>query len=145
MSGRRGVAFVPQLQLQCVGLSHSRYASRATRACITFDTVDEPAVATETPAAAVLIGAAKPHLPHLRLMYAVLEDAVVIVLGGRLAGPATLRIETINWVLADDIGWLFSFQNVCDSLDLDADRLRARLAPWLTAERRQRPALRVAL
>ena len=91
-----------------------------------------------------MIGAARPYLPHLRLMYAVLEDAVVILLGGRHAESANLRVETVHWVLAEDIAWLFSFQNVCDSLDLDADRLRARLAPWLTLERRPRTALRIA-
>lgn len=81
---------------------------------------------------ATFIGGSRPHLPHLRLMRAVLDDAVSIVVFGRVRESVTLRSETINWVLADDTQSIFSYRNACEALDVDAERLRARLAPWLS-------------
>jgi hypothetical protein len=90
-----------------------------------------PAEAVRPPSVAALIGSSKPCWPHLRLMRAILDDAVSIVVSGGVRASGTLRCETLNWFLADDTDWVFSFRNVCDALDLDADRIRARMAPWL--------------
>jgi hypothetical protein len=94
--------------------------------------------AVQPPTVASLIGSCRPFWPHLRLMRAVLDDAMTIVLSRRIRDSATLRSETIYWVLADDPEWVFSFLNVCDALTLDPNRLRARLAPWLTIGPRRR-------
>jgi len=91
-----------------------------------------PGEASRPASVAALIGSRKPYWPHLRLMYAVLEDAVSIVVFGGVRTSGCLRRETQNWFLADDAHWVFSFRNVCEALDLDVDRLRTRLAPWLT-------------
>jgi hypothetical protein len=81
---------------------------------------------------AALVGSPEPVWPHLRLMRAVLDDAVSIVVSGAGRISGGLRLETIHWFLADDVRWAFSFHNVCEALDIDAHRVRARLSPWLT-------------
>lgn len=74
-----------------------------------------------------------PHTSHRRLMVAVLQDAVAIILSpGRLrGGRRRLLHETIAWVRSDDVAWPFSFLNVCEAVDLDAYRLRHRLGRFL--------------
>lgn len=76
--------------------------------------------------------------PSQQLMAAVLEDAVHVycklrVLHGR-AGRK-MRRELEAWFSSRDAEWLFSFRNICDILDLDAEKILARLGLW--AEPRQ--------
>ena len=63
------------------------------------------------------------------LMYAVLEDALQCLAGN--ARPANERLiqaaRARAWIERRDRDWLFSFDNVCESLDLEPERLRARL------------------
>jgi hypothetical protein len=67
--------------------------------------------------------------PEQRLMLAVLEDALgILVAGPRRTTNARTFWDTRNWVLDDDRGWPFSFVNVCEALDIDPARLRRRLA-----------------
>jgi hypothetical protein len=69
-----------------------------------------------------------------RLMLAVLEDAVRIVVASRAGASRKsnrLVAETRQWLLGEDASWPFSFRNVCDVLGIDAQLLRARLSPWL--------------
>ena len=66
-----------------------------------------------------------------RLMFAVLEDALLIVTRGRttVTGRGARRIrETVEWIFADDRDYPFSFVNVCEALDVSAERLRASVA-----------------
>jgi hypothetical protein len=70
------------------------------------------------------------HDAERRLMIAVLEDAVDVY--RKQAGATDQRgqqlfSEAEEWIRETDRSWLFSFQNICDVLDLDADYLRRGL------------------
>ena len=75
------------------------------------------------------------HEGERRLMIAVLEDAVSVyrkqagVLEGR---NRETFLEAEEWIEDQDRSWLFSFQNICDVLGLDADYLRRGLHAWKT-------------
>ena len=61
-------------------------------------------------------------------MAAVLVDAIGVLFGrGSRPDQQRLRDETWNWVMAEDPEWPFSFENVCQALGLDPDRVRGRL------------------
>jgi hypothetical protein len=82
----------------------------------------------------ILLGSAfsrsKPLLGERRLMLAVLGDAVDCYRRGRRArDPATRLLfdETRAWLESTDRRATFSFESICDVLDIDADCLRRRL------------------
>src|ERR687887_2795196 len=65
-----------------------------------------------------------------RLMIAVLEDAVDVYrkhVGAKDPRAQQLFHEAEEWIEDPDRTWLFSFQNICDVLGLDADYLRRGL------------------
>jgi hypothetical protein len=65
-----------------------------------------------------------------RLMAAVLADAIHLYLKHARGGNAPSQIlfrETERWIESGDRSSLLSFENVCDVLDIDADRLRRAL------------------
>ena len=67
------------------------------------------------------------------LMLAVLEEAIEcykrnLVSQDRKA--QNLFLETEEWISARHDDALFSFENVCDALNLDSDYLRAGLRHW---------------
>ena len=65
-----------------------------------------------------------------RLMFAVLEDALLIVTCDRptVTGRGARRTrETLEWIFADDRDYPFSFVNVCEALDVSVERLRASI------------------
>jgi hypothetical protein len=72
--------------------------------------------------------------PELRLMAAVLEDAISCL--SIKARPATARqrkqIENAwQWFAAeDDSEWIFSFKNICEALGIDPAYLRRGLIRW---------------
>jgi hypothetical protein len=77
-----------------------------------------------------------------RLVLAILEEAVRSYQhyafasnrrGRRLFG------ETCEWFDAHDNMWIFSFENICYALDLDAEHIRTGLARWRQDEARRRP------
>jgi hypothetical protein len=73
------------------------------------------------------------HDAERRLMIAVLEDAVDVY--RKQAGATEQRGQQLfreaeEWIEDDDRTWLFSFQNICDVLDLDAGYLRRGLHVW---------------
>ena len=73
------------------------------------------------------------HNGERRLMIAVLEDAVDVYrkqAGSREARGQQLFSEAEEWIEGSDRLWLFSFQNICDVLDIDADYLRRGLRAW---------------
>lgn len=93
---------------------------------------------------------ARDHNPHRQLMAAVLQTAVDDYWGSfcpRSAGYGTLAArrrcrQARIYMLSRDRGWPFSFENVCDALDLDAKTLRRALlwgAPAASAARPTRP------
>ena len=63
----------------------------------------------------------------------VLEDAVDVYrkqAGSRDPRGQQLFTEAEQWIEDSDRTWLFSFQNICDVLGLDADYLRRGLHTW---------------
>ncbi len=63
-------------------------------------------------------------------MLAVLEDAIYCVQKHATCARGRNRRlfdETINWVRAENDEWFFSFENVCDTVGLNASRLRHSL------------------
>jgi hypothetical protein len=68
-----------------------------------------------------------------RLMIAVLEDAVEIYrkqAGAMDPRGRQLFKEAEEWVEDTGRTWLFSFENICDVLDIDAQYLRRGLHTW---------------
>jgi hypothetical protein len=83
-------------------------------------------------------GVREPTLPMLRLMLALLDDAIHIIVKGAMntsAASDALFIETVNWLHSEDASWLLSFLNVCDVLEIDPRIVRERLAADLTVHR----------
>ncbi len=73
----------------------------------------------------------RPKTPEERLMAAVLEEALATFERGiHSHNPMTRQAsrEVDRWVRSRDIEDLFSFENVCTILELDADCLREGLA-----------------
>ena len=65
--------------------------------------------------------------PAKRLMLAVLTDALELVLqepAPPTSRRAFLQRRAADWIYCNDRHWLFSFLNVCDTLGVDARRLR---------------------
>ena len=65
-----------------------------------------------------------------RLMLAVLEDAVEMYrkhCGPRPGRNRQLFLDAEEWIENDDRTWVFSFLNLCDVLELDAEYLRRGL------------------
>lgn len=86
-----------------------------------------------------------------RLMIAVLEDAVDVYrkqVGAKDARNQALFRDAEEWIEDPDRTWLFSFQNICDVLDIDAEYVRRGLHAWkqerLAAPRGQVVSLRPA-
>jgi len=72
------------------------------------------------------------HLnPELRLMAAILEDAVAsLTTDPRRCSKRQRRehLETLRWIKAtNDTDWIFSFANLCETLGIDPDFLREGL------------------
>jgi len=83
------------------------------------------------------------------LMRAVLEDAIRCLAGE--IGPSRerwqLAADARDWISASDARWPFSFENICDAIDLDPSSLRVRLlrsAPVIPFAGDQPTALRRA-
>ena len=75
-----------------------------------------------------------------RLMIAVLEDAVHCFMKQLHATDPKARqlfVDAEEWITAEDPTWFFSFDNVCDTLDLDPEYVRQGLFKWRAAERRR--------
>src|SRR5437660_8082184 len=70
------------------------------------------------------------HDGERRLMIAVLEDAVDVYrkqLGSQEARGQQLFREAEQWLEDTDRSWLFSFENICDVLDINAEYVRRGL------------------
>jgi hypothetical protein len=68
--------------------------------------------------------------PEKRLMLAVLQDAVAMLLkhaGSARSGPRRLVREAEQWINARNRDWPFSFENICGVLDLDPAAVREGL------------------
>ena len=68
-----------------------------------------------------------------RLMVAILEDAVDVYrkqLGARDRKRRQLFEDAEAWIESADRSWIFSFENICDVLGIDASYLRKGLRLW---------------
>ena len=69
--------------------------------------------------------------PEQRLLRAVLEEALAELAAGRMAVASPVdnqrRRELLDWFASHDRSWPCSFENVCDAIDLDPDRVRGKL------------------
>src|SRR5713226_3759658 len=82
------------------------------------------------------------------LMLALLKDGIDCFfksLAARDEKGTELFAETDSWIFEHHGDWLFSFENVCETLGIDASCLRARLRRWKEEElaRRNRRRARV--
>jgi hypothetical protein len=72
-----------------------------------------------------------PIEPEKRLMHAILEDAVTscrLYFGAQTKHHKKLFRDARQWIWSRDDKYLFSFENVCAALGLDAQCLRDGLA-----------------
>ena len=68
--------------------------------------------------------------PERRLMRAVLEDAVRHILNGARANQRRahkLHREALVWIASEDRSDVFAFENICESLGIDASWFRAEV------------------
>jgi hypothetical protein len=69
-----------------------------------------------------------PSEGERKLLFAVLEDAIRTYLRHRDSGPAARNneefLEAVEWLSVDDDSSPFTFLNVCEALEIDADCLR---------------------
>jgi hypothetical protein len=74
-----------------------------------------------------------------RLLVAILEDAVNVYrkqVGARDPRGRQLFQEAEEWIEDPDRTWIFSFENICDLIGLEADWLRRGLRAWKEEARR---------
>lgn len=76
----------------------------------------------------------KSHLePEKRLMLAVLEDAVQCFqdnVSAQSGKRKRLFEEAEEWILEEGADWLFSFENICEVLELNPQYVRQGLLRW---------------
>ena len=90
--------------------------------------------------------------PELRLMLAVLEEAVGDfqrhVAADTREGQRHFQ-EAEAWFASSDADWPFSFLNICEALQFEPDYVRAGLARWREAQRARvasgQPVIRLQL
>ncbi|HXJ34976.1 MAG TPA: hypothetical protein VMS22_13170 [Candidatus Eisenbacteria bacterium] len=66
-------------------------------------------------------------------MLAVLEDAIDCYQKfAHARDPRGVQMfqEAQEWVSSSDRSWLFSFENICDTLEINADYVRRGLREW---------------
>jgi hypothetical protein len=79
------------------------------------------------------------HLePEKRLMLAVLEEAIRNYRKYLVTHPR-LFSEVVDWFLEKDSDWLFSFENICDVLELSPNHIRKGLIGWTVRQLAGRP------
>ncbi len=89
----------------------------------------------------------KSHLdPEKRLVLAVLEDAITCfqktILAKDEKGKGLFR-ETEEWLMEEDIHWLFSFNNICDVMGFSPDYVRHGLLRWKESKLTKRPPAKI--
>ena len=84
--------------------------------------------------------------PEARLMLAVLEDAVTCYQKYVFAQDergAELFHDAEAWVMQKDSKWLFSFDNICESLGINPAYVRDGLVRWKRAALGKQPKTKV--
>ena len=80
---------------------------------------------------------AEPASGERRLLLAVLEDGIRTLLKNARATHGrglNLRREALGWLVTDDRADVFSFENICETLGIDAERLRSRVLSESSAD-----------
>ena len=73
------------------------------------------------------------HEPERRLVIAVLQDAVDCFqkhVEARDRKARQLYLDAEEWISSEDRSWPFSFENVCDLLQINSEYLRHGLMAW---------------
>jgi len=65
------------------------------------------------------------RLPSQRLALAILQDAIECV----RKEPGIEHAAAAQWIMARDRDHLFSFENVCELLDFNAEAIRCKVLP----------------
>ena len=71
--------------------------------------------------------------PEAQLMVSVLDDAIFrfLALRGALGKRAAQeRKELEDWFESEDVSWLFSFESICATLDVNAAGIREAVSRW---------------
>ena len=82
------------------------------------------------------------HEPERRLAIAVLQDAVDCFqkhLRARDRKAHQLFTEAEEWICSQDRSWPFSFENICDLLQINTEYLRRGLVAWKECQLNERP------
>ena len=72
----------------------------------------------------------RTRTPEHRLMIAMVQDAVRCIAKYRLAHEPRHRAlfaEARLWLLASETSWPYSFECICEALDIDSDAVRESL------------------
>jgi hypothetical protein len=80
--------------------------------------------------------------PEEQLMVAVLEDAVFCFqkyIFARNRKGRVLFEEAEGWIVEKDSNWFFSFNNICELLEIDPNYLRRGLLLWKEQQLATRP------
>ena len=67
--------------------------------------------------------------PERALMRAMLQDAVLCLLGEAAPEKERVRLATDAryWIMSRSREWVFSFESICDALEIDSNYARTRL------------------
>jgi hypothetical protein len=65
------------------------------------------------------------HIGELRLMVAVLEDAVNVL---RKRPRSRAGREAREWIASRDTTWPFAYERICEALNLDAESIRREVS-----------------
>lgn len=71
--------------------------------------------------------------PEIRLMLAVMEDAVATFqryLQEPSRGNEREYMETRAWLASEDLEWPYSFSNICEALGMEPDLVRKKMLGW---------------
>jgi hypothetical protein len=85
-----------------------------------------------------------PQQPEIRLMLAVLEDAVNCYQDNIFAvnkKRIQLFKEAEDWFMNDDASWIFSFVSICSILNLEPDYFRQGIRRWSAKQKAARKPL----
>jgi hypothetical protein len=85
-----------------------------------------------------------PQQPEIRLMLAVLEDAINCYQDNIFAANkkrVQLFKEAEEWFISDDPSWIFSFVSVCSILNLEPDYFRMGIKRWAAKQKSARKNL----
>ena len=88
-------------------------------------------------------GSAGELAPEKKLMLAVLEDAVRSFQTCHMARSGQRKYEfekAQRWIFGFGGDWVFSFESICWTLDLDPQYIRSGLARWRKTAEARRPA-----